>query len=235
MLTVITPTGERPEAFALCQQWMARQTYSGPVRWFVVDDGRTAQKITFQKSNWDVHFLRPDCLWQPGQNTQGRNLKLALEYVDPATDVVTIVEDDDWYASDWLAGVAEFSQEAELTGEGWAVYYNARWRHWRDMRNANHASLRCTAMRGKAIDTFWLTLQKPKDYYDLQLWQHHEDAKVFPRRHTVGIKGLPGRAGIAVGHDRSAKATRDPDLHYLQTLIGDDADFYKDFYEVQNV
>ena len=38
-ITLITPTCNRPEAFALCEYWMSRQTYSGEIQWIVVDDG----------------------------------------------------------------------------------------------------------------------------------------------------------------------------------------------------
>jgi len=32
-ITVITPTGDRPEAFALCERWMSQQTYTGQIQW----------------------------------------------------------------------------------------------------------------------------------------------------------------------------------------------------------
>ena len=32
MLTLLTTTGFRPDAWKLCQRWMAAQTYTGPVR-----------------------------------------------------------------------------------------------------------------------------------------------------------------------------------------------------------
>ena len=50
MLTLLTATGARPEAWAICEQLMARQTYAGPVRWVIVDDGPVAQPVAFQRA-----------------------------------------------------------------------------------------------------------------------------------------------------------------------------------------
>ena len=42
-ITLITPTGDRPLAFALCQNWMRKQTVL-PFQWVVVDDGKIPMK-----------------------------------------------------------------------------------------------------------------------------------------------------------------------------------------------
>ena len=38
--TIITPTGDRPDAFELCCKYVQRQTIK-PVEWIVIDDGET--------------------------------------------------------------------------------------------------------------------------------------------------------------------------------------------------
>lgn len=226
-LTVLTPTGERPEAFALCQRMMQRQTYKGPVKWIVVDDGRKPVNVRIKRRNWRVEVIRPEPQWTLGANTQGRNLRAGIDAIT-ADAVLTVVEDDDSYAPQWLQWVADHAGDAELIGEGTAVYYNVRRRRWRQLGNTEHASLRCTAMRGAAIDTFREVLAMPYRYYDLRLWARHEDRKVFPRRLTVGIKEMPGRPGIALGHD--GRGNNDADGTKLRELIGDDADWYLPFY-----
>jgi len=45
IITAITPTGDRPLALALCQQWMDAQTVR-PDQWIVVDDGKIPYKST---------------------------------------------------------------------------------------------------------------------------------------------------------------------------------------------
>lgn len=229
MLTVITPTGERPEAFDLCKRMMARQNYSGPVRWIIVDDGRTEQDARFEKPGWTVEVIRPAPLWKPGQNTQGRNLRAALDRLDGG-EIVTVWEDDDWYAPGWLQWVADHAHEAELIGEGFAVYYNVRARRWQRLRNDEHASLRCSVMRAGAVQTFRDCLATPYRYYDMRLWKRHADKNVFPQALTVGLKGLPGRPGIALGHE-GVRGHSDADLTQLRAMIGADADWYAEFYQ----
>lgn len=229
MLTVITPTGTRPDAFALCKRMMRRQTFDGCVHWIIVDDGPVAENVSFRKRRWKITVLRPEPFWRPGNNTQGRNLALALGLVERGS-VVTVVEDDDWYHADWLRWIADNAHAAELIGEAQAVYYNVRSRRWRNLGNDDHASLRSSAMRDGAIETFRDVLTRPNKYYDLRLWARHGDKKTFCGSLSVGIKGMPGRPGIALGHELG-RGTADPDCKKLRDLIGDDADWYLDFFE----
>lgn len=229
MLTILTPTGERPEAFALCQKQLARQSYAGLVRWVVIDDGEVQSSITLRRENWTVEVIRPKPFWKSGENTQGRNLKAGLERVGP-DDLLTVWEDDDWYHPDWLSTVVENAPRAELIGERFARYYNAHYRKWKRLSNDEHASLRCSAMRGSAIETFRKILETPHRYYDLRLWMTHKDRALFDTELTLGMKGLPGRPGIAEGHD-GLKGQEDPEGTALRRMIGEDADWYLPFYK----
>jgi hypothetical protein len=67
MVTLLTVTGGRPEAWGLCKRWMAAQTVQ-PDRWIIVDDVGDVPEATIQ--------VTPR--WQPGQNTQARNLLAGL-------------------------------------------------------------------------------------------------------------------------------------------------------------
>lgn len=229
VLTVITPTGERPAAFGLCQKMIARQTYRGAIRWIVVDDGKEPSEITVRRRNLEIEVIRPTPFWKPGDNTQGRNLRAAMDRVSP-DDLVVFWEDDDWYSPKWLSEIARRAGAAELVGESHAIYYNVRTRRVSHLGNDTHASLRCSAIRGAALDTFREVLETPYKYYDMRLWRKHPEGAVFKTRLTVGMKGLPGRPGIALGHD-GRKGEFDRDGEVLRSLIGDDADFYLPFYE----
>lgn len=230
MLAVITPTGARPDAFKLCQQWMTRQTYPGPIHWIIVDDGPVPLPTPIRMpKNWMMTIVRPKPLWEPGQNTQGRNLKAGLEEVERGWPV-TIVEDDDYYAPGWLEWVVDMIPATELIGERDAIYYNVKFRRFSQLGNKRNASLRCTAMRDGAIEKFHRVLERPQTYYDLQLWKHHARKLTFPRLYTVGIKGMPGRGGIARGHDRP-EGEFDPRLSKLRAVIGEDAAVYAPFYQ----
>jgi hypothetical protein len=225
VLTLLTATGARPEAWALCERLMARQDYAGPVHWIIVDDGPEPQPVTFQREGWTLDVIRPEPHWQPGQNTQSRNLRVGLRDVEPDARLV-IIEDDDWYRSDWLRTVDTALQERELVGEYRARYYNVSTRRGKQLSNTQHASLCSTAMRGAAIDTFRWSCERHAKFIDLELWRKHRSRYLFGGGRVCGIKGLPGRGGIGIGHSKDFAGTHDPDGRILREWIGDDADLY---------
>lgn len=225
MLTMLTATGARPEAFTLCQRWMMRQTYAGPVRWIIVDDGPTPQPIGFKRAGWTLEVIRPNPLWQPGQNTQARNLVAGLDACGADARVV-IVEDDDHYAPDWLETCERELHKAELVGEIRARYYNIASRKGRQLGNTHHSSLCSTAMRGAALDTFRRVCQPGVKFIDMNLWRQHPSRHLFDGSSVTGIKGLPGRGGIGMGHRHNFNGAHDPSLKLLREWIGEDAEFY---------
>jgi len=225
MLTLLTATGARPAAWALCERWMARQDYAGPVRWIIVDDGPEPQPVTFRREGWQLVLVRPSPHWAPGQNTQARNLLKGLAAVDPADNLV-IIEDDDWYAPDWLTTVAAELQHAELVGEQRARYYNVQQRRGRQLVNTGHASLCSTAMRGSALQDFADACRSRPKFIDLELWRRPRDRRLFGGHRVVGIKGLPGRGGIGMGHDAGFKGEPDPTGALLRDWIGEDSEVY---------
>lgn len=225
MLTLLTATGARPAAWALCERWMARQDYTGPVRWIIVDDGPEPQPVTFRRDGWQLVLVRPSPHWAPGQNTQARNLLKGLAAVDPA-DRLVIIEDDDWYAPDWLTTVAAELQHAELVGEHRARYYNVQQRCGRQLVNTGHASLCSTAMRGSALQDFADACRARPKFIDLELWRRARGRRLFGGHRVVGIKGLPGRGGIGMGHDPEFSGEADASGALLRDWIGEDAEVY---------
>jgi len=236
MLTIITPTGARPEAFAQCKRLMQRQLYSGPVYWIIIDDGAEHTDTTFEKEGWRLKVIRPEQKWKPGDNTQRTNLLLGLDEAERFSAErgeplrLTVWEDDDWYAPTWLSTLVREMESAELVGEIIARYYNVRSRRYDRLHNFTHASLRCSGMRDGALKTFREVLGSHSQYYDFKLWKAHKRKRVFRGTETVGIKGLPGRPGIAIGH-LTDKGRPDFELTELRKMIGDDVDFYAEFYE----
>lgn len=223
MLTLLTATGARPEAMRLCARWMRRQDYAGAVRWIVVDDGAQVTGVD-APLHWRLEVVRPQPTWKAGQNTQARNLAAGLALVG-ADDRLVIVEDDDHYAPDWLTHVAGELERAELVGERRSRYYNVATRRAREMGNEGHASLCATAMRGAALATFGQVLRTHRSGIDMQLWRQHRSRHLFDGHRVVGIKGLPGRGGIGMGHRRDF-GTPDPEGRLLREWIGEDARFY---------
>lgn len=225
MLTLLTMTGERPEAFALCERWMARQTYSGPVRWVIVDDGKKAQPIKFKRKGWAVEVVRPEPSWTQGENTQARNIVAGLDRIGPEERVV-IIEDDDWYSASWLSTVSAALDAHELVGESHAKYYNVAQRKAREHENEQHASLCSTALRGRALDVLRGVCRPGIQFIDVMLWQAFGPAGLFRGEDVVGVKGLPGRKGIGVGHAKQFQGTFDANAKILRSWIGADVEAY---------
>lgn len=195
-LVALTPTGSRVEAFAKCSEYMQAQTVSEPVRWIVVDDCDPATDVPGVK-DWQIVHVRPEPRWEPGQNTQARNLLAGLDYVEPG-DKLVIIEDDDQVAPWWLERVSQWLDHDDLVGEAPSLYRhlngNERW-----MNNKNHASLCATGMKGPAIDRFRKIVTDGGKMIDVRLWKMR--GKLYPwDGGVVGIKGYPGRPGIGVGH-----------------------------------
>lgn len=228
MLTLITPTGGRPQAWALCQRWMATQDYDGPVHWIVVDDGPVAQCVSFARAGWELEVIRPEPLWQPGQNTQARNLLLGLDRVR-GTGPVLIIEDDDHYAPTWLSTATAALEHADLVGETRARYYNVATRHWREHGNETHASLCATGVTGAAVGMLRGCCMVPTQFIDIVLWSKYPGPRqLFEGHQVTGIKGLPGREGIGIGHhqDFVRASYPDPGAEKLRAWLGGDADVY---------
>lgn len=223
MMQIITPTGDRPAAWKLCQWYVARQTYTGPVVWHVVDDGVEPMPVEFARDDYmlTVHRLQP-----VDGNSQSRNMRHLLRQVDPRHPVV-IWEDDDWYAPDWLATVAEIMRHGELVGEMQSRYYNVAVRRARQLRNSQHASLCSTAVRGYAVDALMRACESGTKFIDIELWRHFRRLRhLFGGHRVVGIKGLPGRGGIGMGHSADFQGDADPQGALLRRWIGVDAEAY---------
>lgn len=219
MLTLLIATGARPEAWAISEKLLARQTYTGPARLVVVDDGPTAQPVALQRAGWDIEVVRPEPYWS-GANTQARNLAAGLAVI-PADARVVMWEDDDWYAPEWLQTVAGWLESAELVGESHARYFNVATGRGHAMRNAKHASLCSTACRGSALGAFRQAVKRRQTFIDVDLWRAHCAKALYDSRLTVGIKGLPGRGGIGAGH----RTTFGQPMN-LADWIGEDAALY---------
>ena len=220
-VTLITPTGERPEAFELCEKYIKRQTYRGEMQWIVVDDGSTPTKCTMGQT-----YIRGPKLWRPGINTQRPNMDEALNHVEG--DFIFIIEDDDWYAPTYIEKYMQLLQLFPVVGEGNAKYINILERSWREWSNYKHASLCQTALRRELLPRLEEAINSGELFIDCVLWRILFAHKLRPfiffnQDYCVGIKGLPGRRGIGSGHfPREAGFKSDPGFSELKMLIGEE-------------
>jgi glycosyltransferase involved in cell wall biosynthesis len=224
-LTLITPTGNRPEAFALCETYMARQTVKWD-EWIVVDDGDPPTPTSLGQM-----VIRPQPLWRPGQTTQYRNLLLGLEAA--RGDYVCVIEDDDWYGPNYLSNTVRLLvQKYDLVGETPSRYYHVARCCWRDMKNRHMASLCQTGFRRRTVASLLVALCRREVWLDTTLWRtaargvfryaFHSGAQV------VGIKGMPGRGGMSTAHFvQGVQWNTDREGTKLREWVGSDAETYR--------
>lgn len=229
-LTLITPTGGRPEAFALCEKYMARQTFID-WKWIVVDDCKPETECTMGQA-----VIRPNKLWLPGGgSTQNQNLLLALDQVN--TEFVAVIEDDDWYSPKYLETLCGNLEKVSVVGELPSRYYNVKHRMFRIMPPGGHASLCQTGFRAELLERFKVVCQLNSNT-DVLLWHQVRSMGIHSNLYfgdqVVGIKGLPGRPGAGIGHYPKQRPThwiQDPGLKTLTEWIGDDVELYRRYYD----
>ncbi len=225
-ITVITPTGDRPVAFGLCQRWMEHQTRQ-PDQWIVVDDGKVPLVPTEK-----MQYVRRE----PKKGDPKHTLAINIETVLPLVkgDKILFMEDDEYYAPRYIEVMAEKLDEYEAVGIGDSKYYHLPTRSFAHNHNLNHASLAETGIRAALLPMFAeiTNIGMEVDWLDCQLWRHIINTQLSDRpiKHLifvdsaeslyVGMKGLPGRAGIGKGHQTTMYSERDSeDLAVLRGWI----------------
>ena len=227
----LTPTGNRPEGLALLGEYINAQTFKGPLTWVVVDDCDPATPLPKLRNGFHLEHIRPNWRWRPGQNTQSKSLKAGL-YKIPAEAVLFILEDDDIYLPAYIETMLEAIAVYELIGEHDSRYYNVATAKFRVLTGHFHSSLCSTVCRGNALKTFrQLCATGMQKMIDVTLWKTFQGPKKLLSDHNViGIKGLPGRSGIGIGHKRNFGSVDINDT--LHKWAGNYADNYKIFRSV---
>jgi hypothetical protein len=221
LLTLITPTGDRPESFALCEDWIRRQRYCGDYEWIVVDDGHTPTQCTLGQ-----HYIRRE----PSEgHTLCANLRAALPHVNG--ERLLIIEDDEFYGPDYLSTMVAQLLFADLVGERASKYYFVKERKWMQYPSWHHVAL-CRIGITSAV---YPELQRAVYNFDhrsvdLRLWNLWTGSrKVWmdkrgDLRLGVGMKGLPGRqCGIKTA---PSNAVDDADGTQLRFMLGEDWERY---------
>lgn len=230
MLVALTPTGLRPAPLQALERRLAAAAGAGPDFWVVVDDGDPPSATNRLVPT--RHILRLPS-WQPGQITLKENLLKGLQNIlqmESENLAVMILEDDDWYSPSYFAGVRRALRilNTEVIGAPLARYINLRSMHALECRNDSHASLSNTVVRGRGLLKLYQLCEKNADHFlDVPLWDwaiKEGTGSLLPELspHTVGLKGLPGRTGIGIGHRPTMGYHRPSAMNWL----GEDANEY---------
>ena len=229
-ITIITPTGDRPEGLRRCKFYIERQTTNKPIQWIIADDSEIKipyEELVLSRNGSETSHIGRK---YPGDKTKSfrGNLLNCLSLIKYTR--ILVFEDDDWYSPEYCKIYYDALTSNQLFGEGPARYYNVRTRRYRILGNAKRASFCQTALRSEIIDKLYVSCQRNSAFVDARLW--NKDCKKFVSQaacHCVGIKGIPGRLGIGMGH-RCKSFTLDKEWKILEKWIGiDDAAYYRQF------
>jgi hypothetical protein len=231
LVSVITCTGFRPEAFKLCFSYMQRQTYLGPVQWIIVNDAYTKEEVDALPTNAVYELYAGPQKWQEGLNTQRSNMVEALSHVKG--DYILIMEDEDFYKPDYIEVMMKLLQSTDIVGGANSRYYHVGVPGWKEMHNYNHASLCETGLKKKVLPLLLDAVNSGELFFDVCLWRKVHEKKIPYILHAesnlvVGMKGMPGRAGIGVGH-KVKDYLIDSGMLKLKEWLGADADNYLPF------
>lgn len=237
-VTVITPTGDRPLAFGLCWRWMAAQTRK-PDQWLIIDDGAGQPGNLGSIDGVDIIRVRRVPLTGEPRHTLALNLKAALPLIDG--DIVLVMEDDEYYAPQYIETMARRLDRFEIVGICRSKYYHLPTGKFQQIGNTGHASLAQTGFRSSFLPIFTGCVERGMEtnWVDQQIWQIVGERKLRAQLFVddglplyCGMKGLPGRPGIGQGHKEAMYREQDtPDRARLRAWIPCDFQAYLDILE----
>lgn len=233
MLTLITCTGHRIEAFKLCIEYVKAQTFTQNLQWIIINDDTKSGELKPLLKNLPKNII-PELyqgpeIWKPGVNTHKKNMEQAI--LNIKGERILFIEDDDYYAPQYVEAMNTLLDYADIVGEANACYYNLRLPGWRRMQNYNQASLCQTGIKASLLPILKSTLRMDGNI-DGNLWElaHKGGVKgllMTERQLCIGMKGLPGRPGIGIGH-QFKDFLPDPNLGILRKWLGEAAKKYID-------
>lgn len=238
MITLITPTGGRPEAFALCQKWMAAQTLL-PDQWIIVDDGRAPLNLA-DDSSLNIKYIRREPQATDPKHTLVVNIDTALSYV--LGDKILFIEDDEYYAPEYVQIISGLLDQYQIVGVGCSKYYHLPTGGYFQHANTKHASLAQTAFRAAMMPLVRACAARGMEQYwlDDNIWKEVQKSNaiksyIFKDEQVslyCGMKGLPGRAGIGIGHKPKTYQHQDDEARStLKEWIPRDYQVYLDILE----
>lgn len=201
-VTAITPTGDRPLALSLLRRWVEKQTRQ-PDQWIIVDDGREPIKLT-DVPDWAALVRREPVPGDP-PHTLSVNLAAAIPHI--TGERILILEDDEYYAPRYIEEMTARLATHDVVGICKNKYYHVGTGGYCMHPNLGHASLAQTGVRSSFLPELReLVAELSRDFLDIRIWKRVERTgrgNLFLDGADplyLGIKGLPGRPGIGVGH-----------------------------------
>lgn len=218
---VITPTGDRPATLKILKECLERQTIK-PRAWVVVDDG-VMESLSVIKDYPTLIYIRRDK--QETGHTLRENMLLALRSHAGSNNI--IMEDDDWYAPDYIETMLAGLKQNKLVGVRPYMYYSLASKSYLTRPTEKSMSVWAnTAFRGEIVPEMLPIIEQTKDHsLDVNVWNAlgNKYGYIVEKDHIlhVGIKNAPGRAGTTGMHNRESLGTLDADYTYLTSVVGE--------------
>lgn len=239
MITLLTPTGDRPASLKLCIKHILNNAIPADedVQWIFVDDGdgdETEKLVTgyrddpFASGILEIEYYRR-------QRAQGEvymkscaaNLLFVLPFI--TGDKILITEDDDYYGSGHISAICEALKDHDLAGTCIVKFYHLPSMSYRGIF-AYHASLFTIGFNKKCLPIFKRSLEWGYNFcevFDKHFWEQSSKNEMLlgkpamkvlsaEENDVVGIKGVPGRSGCVRGHHKQERPNR-----FILDLSGD--------------
>jgi hypothetical protein len=224
MIDIITPSGDRPRQFSLCKEWMKRQDFTDKVHWIIADDSIDGHYDTSEMpSNWEITHLKIKRTKTPEYSSQGENLFLALNEIK--YDKIVMIEDDDYYTPGWLSLCSSQLDTYGMFGVKNLINYNLGNRTWlyKTYAGRDNNPMCSTSLRSDLVEELKVICTSNMDKFDHLIWEkkktfYLKEYKIPP---VIGIKGLPGRAGMTLKH-RTILPNKDPHLQAFKDLVSEE-------------
>jgi len=207
---IIPDRGDRPELLENCKRMIGRQTV--PVAYqYIVNDLPESEACDITK----------------------RYRKAYEAMKDFDVDVIAFIENDDYYADDYLETMVKAWDQhdrPDLFGINYSIYYHLKLRAYFVMRHYERACMMNTLMKPG------LKINWPKDdepYTDIHLWVNQKGItkKLFESQHmiSIGMKHGMSMTGGRAHVDRLDRYVNpDPKMYWLRHSTDPESfDFYE--------
>jgi hypothetical protein len=156
--------------------------------------------------------------------------RMGYEFLKGKCDVVLFIENDDWYASNYIETmVNEWINRGkpDIIGTNHTIYYNIRFKAWFTMRH-NSRSMAMSTLIKSGLNFKWCADNQP--YTDIHLWNTIKNKVIFEPKETIcmGIKHGIGKLGGYAHVDRQERfINKDSDLSFLKSKVDKESfEFY---------
>jgi glycosyltransferase involved in cell wall biosynthesis len=153
-------------------------------------------------------------------------------------DVIAFMENDDWYAPEYLETMAyEWRKHGrpDIFGTNYTIYYHIKLKKYFTMNHTTRASAMNTLIKPD-LKIKWPIDKEP--YTDSHLWIQlkHKGIVFKPEKHiSIGIKHGDGLTGGHMHRTRMYRYNNDDNGFLKETLDPESFEFYNNYFEKQVV